>query len=129
MYIQAIFPKGWINVVRLALLCNGLINHSLNLQQLTFFLPTISQNPNLVTSLLYHHLYESFKAGKTRPPILYLQADNCYKKNKNKYTMGFCALLVALGWFDEVYMSFLPTGHTHEDINKLFSHLRILMRR
>ena len=87
-------PKGWINVDKIPMLCNGLINHATKLNQLTFFLPNIAQNPNLVISLLYHHLYSSFKQDKTRAPILYLQADNCYKENKNKYTMCFAALLV-----------------------------------
>ena len=119
-------PKGWINVQQLPFLCNGLINHSTGLNQLTFLLPTVRQDPNLVISLLYQHLYTEFKSNKMRAPTLYLQADNCYKENKNKYTLCFAALLVAWGWFDDVYMSFLPTGHTHEDIDRLFSFLRII---
>ena len=123
-------PKGWISLQRLPLLCNGLINHSQRLQQLTWFFPTVKQNPDIIISLLHKHLYNSFVANKTpRAPTLYLQADNCYKENKNQYTLFYLALLIAWGWFDDVYMSFLPTGHTHEDIDRLFSYLRIILKR
>lgn len=66
---------------------------------------------------------------KIRAPVLYLQADNCFKENKNRYVFFFCALLVALDFFEDVYMSFLPTGHTHEDIDALFSYLRMALSR
>ena len=39
------------------------------------------------------------------PGTLYLQADNCWRENKNKYTLGFCELLVRERIFNE--MSFL----------------------
>ena len=48
------------------------------------------------------------------PPILYLQADNCWKENKNKYVLGLCELLVRKKIFKEVHLSFLFVGHTHE---------------
>jgi hypothetical protein len=70
-----------------------------------------------------------FKSGKRRAPTLYLQADNCFKENKNKFVLAFCALLVLIGWFHDVYLSFLPKGHTHEDIDQLFSVLRKSMSR
>ena len=34
---------------------------------------------------------------------------------------AFCAALVGLGYFAEVYLSFLLVGHTHEDIDQRFS--------
>ncbi len=33
---------------------------------------------------------------------LFVQMDNCVRENKNKYVMGFCALLVEAGIFTEV---------------------------
>ncbi|KIC70666.1 hypothetical protein DB44_GU00020 [Candidatus Protochlamydia amoebophila] len=53
--------------------------------------------------------------------MLYLQADNCAAENKNVYMLAFLSLLVSLDIFQEVYLSFLLVGHTHEDINQLFS--------
>lgn len=47
-------------------------------------------------------------------PTLYVQADNCGRENKNKYVLGFLALLVARGIVKEALISFLMVGHTHE---------------
>ena len=30
------------------------------------------------------------------PEVLYIQLDNCYRENKNRYMFGFCSLLVQL---------------------------------
>ena len=76
------------------------------------------------------------------PPTLYIQLDNTYKDNKNCIVFTFLALLVKLGVFTEVYVysveysdatliifvisqieiHFHRVGHTHEDIDMLFSH-------
>lgn len=55
------------------------------------------------------------------PPTLYLQLDNCWRENKNKYVLGLASLLVENGTFRKVKISFLPKGHTHEDPDQMFS--------
>jgi hypothetical protein len=55
------------------------------------------------------------------PSKLYLQMDNCTGANKNKWIMAFADMLVRKGVFKEVVLSFLMVGHTHEDIDQLFS--------
>ncbi|CAG2197711.1 unnamed protein product [Mytilus edulis] len=55
------------------------------------------------------------------PEVLYLQMDNCGRENKNRYVIAFLCLLVELGIFRKVKLSFLMKGHTHEDIDQLFS--------
>ena len=55
------------------------------------------------------------------PATLFVQVDNCSRENKNKYFMAFMEMLVARGIFQSVYVSFLPVGHTHEDIDQAFS--------
>ena len=79
------------------------------------------------------------------PSCLYLQFDNCYRENKNKFIFGLCALLVELkivkkvSIFEskklfllyivyilvhiQVKVNFLPVGHTHEDVDQLFSRI------
>ena len=70
--------------------------------------------------------------------------DNTCRDNKNKYMLVYSALLVEIGLFvkvsfngnlrvhaaydlqcihtyTQVKISFLPVGHTHEDIDQLFS--------
>ena len=36
------------------------------------------------------------------PPTMYLQMDNCWRENKNRYVFCFLALLVELGIFEKV---------------------------
>ena len=59
--------------------------------------------------------------GTPLPRTLYLQLDNCSGANKNKYMLAYASTLVDLGVFDEVTLSFLMVGHTHEDIDQIFS--------
>ena len=41
------------------------------------------------------------------PEVLYLQLDNCYRENKNRYIFGFCALLVQLKIVKKVTIIFI----------------------
>ena len=49
------------------------------------------------------------------------QLDNTRKDNKNHTICAFLAWLVQSGNFHKVTISFLPVGHTHEDIHALFA--------
>jgi hypothetical protein len=55
------------------------------------------------------------------PRTLFLQLDNTSKDNKNNYVLSYLAMLVACGIFSDIYVSFLPVGHTHEDVDQYFS--------
>jgi hypothetical protein len=61
------------------------------------------------------------KAHGGIPPTVYLQLDNTTKQNKGKYLVAFCEVLVACGVTDHMILNFLPVGHTHEDVDQLFS--------
>ncbi|CAH3027411.1 unnamed protein product, partial [Porites evermanni] len=63
------------------------------------------------------------------PPTLYLQLDNCYRDCKNIHILGFCALLVKAGVFRKVRLSYLMVGHTHEDIDQMFSRISVALAR
>ena len=73
-----------------------------------------------------------FLAEKSRqgliPPVLQIQADNCTRENKNKYVLGYFELLVAMGVVEEVLLSFLPVGYTHEDIDQVLSRTSVHLR-
>ncbi|XP_072050017.1 uncharacterized protein [Amphiura filiformis] len=63
------------------------------------------------------------------PNVCYVQMDNCARENKNKYFFALCCLLVELNVFQKIRVSFLPVGHTHEDIDQLFSRIAVHLRR
>jgi hypothetical protein len=63
------------------------------------------------------------------PPILWIQLDNPTGENKHKYLLAFCSWLIHLGWFKEIVISFLPPGHTHIDIDQMFSTFAIWLLR
>ena len=66
--------------------------------------------------------------NKPLPQCLYLQLDNCAGENKNRYVFAFLSLLVAKGIFKQVYVGFLMVGHTHEDVDAMFSKFSESMR-
>ena len=75
----------------------------------------------VVTSIM--HVIDDVRTrrGRKLPPVLRIQTNNCGRENKNEYMFAFCAALVGLMYFAEVYLSFLLVGHTHEDIDQRFS--------
>ena len=62
------------------------------------------------------------------PPVLHVQLDNCWKDNKSRFVFCFWSLLVARGVFEEVFVSFLLVGHTHEDIDASFGRWSMKLR-
>ncbi|CAC5418453.1 unnamed protein product [Mytilus coruscus] len=59
------------------------------------------------------------------PPTLYIQADNSPKDNKNKYLIMFLAMLVKMEIVKKIKLTFLMVGHTHEDVDQLFSRISV----
>jgi hypothetical protein len=106
---------------KLAVSAVGTINHSAQKRDYMFFLDEYRKNPNLILSAFYIHILEHFSATGKHPPILWLQSDNCFKENKNRWMMAFCCWLVHIGWFNEIMISMLPPGHTHIDVDQMFS--------
>ena len=62
------------------------------------------------------------------PDTFYLQMDNCWRENKNRYVLGYLCWLAKRGIFKEIYLSFLPVGHTHSDIDQAFSRTSLALR-
>lgn len=62
------------------------------------------------------------------PEQLHIQLDNTSKDNKNRFFFAFCDLMVHVGLFCRVTVSFLPVGHTHEDIDRRFSRVSVHLK-
>ena len=80
----------------------------------------LESGANHVIEVLHRWLQKKAAKGKL-PGTLLIQLDNCSRENKNKFFMAYIEMMVALGVFEEVRVSFLPKGHTHEDIDQVFS--------
>lgn len=145
-------PKTWIRYAnRIPAMINGIINHGRTKKISVVVGSGWKKNSNLVISILFSHLKEMLASHYSqmdiitasspstvtpvalspismRPTTLYLQADNCWAENKNIYVFAFLCFLIKLDVFTDIYYNFLPTGHTHEDIDQLFSVLQTKSR-
>ena len=95
------------------------------------YLDNCKHGTNLTIQALHLVLLKEWiRGGRTRlPRVLFLQLDNCSKQNKSQYLIAYLGLLVGWDVFEEVILSFLPVGHTHEDIDQLFSRIAIFLRK
>jgi len=102
----------------------GVLEHgpsnSLTLYTMTEEWPT---GANHVIEALHRTLQANAQSRSSVPPILFVQFDNCTRENKNRYTLSYLEMLVANGVYQELYASFLPIGHTHEDVDQAFSRI------
>ncbi len=107
---------------RVQLKIYGVINHGYPLREIyTYWQEVENKGADRTISLLVIHLYHVFSSSPRRPPTLQLQMDNCSGENKNQYVLAALCWLVHLKIFSEIFVNFLPTGHTHEDIDQMFS--------
>ncbi|KAL6040634.1 NMDA receptor-regulated protein 2 [Balamuthia mandrillaris] len=111
-------PKGWT--------IKKFIDHGHHHHYLRYHFDQWSRDANLVISHLFYFLMQTLQQPIRAHPnqTLYLQADNCYKENKNKYLLAFLCWLVHLKMFSKIKLCFLPPGHTHEDVDQMFSTFR-----
>ena len=115
-------PKGASQQERLKLHIHGLIDHSHKIRRMYGSLDHWNHGSDFVVSILATYLnnLKAIHQGNW-PRTLYLQVDNCWRENKNITMILFLGLLIQRKWFDEVFMYCLPVGHTHEDIDQMFS--------
>ena len=66
--------------------------------------------------------------GRPFPKVLYLQLDNV-NTNKSKALFAYLSNLVHMRVFEKVKVNFLMVGHTHENIDQLFSRFSVRLRK
>ena len=64
--------------------------------------------------------YSQTKLGSL-PKKLFIQTDNCSKDLKNQFVLAFYWTLVDRNVFEEIIVSHMPVGHTHNDVDWFFS--------
>ena len=80
----------------------------------------------IMTEILLLQLCKGFLTnGKAEqgglPSVLYLQLDNTSRENKNNLLFTYLHLLVVHKVFRKIKLGFLIVGHTHDQIDQMFS--------
>lgn len=117
-------PKAWNDLHLYPLGVHGIINHGLKKRYLYLHQGQFGCGPDFAITILHHHLSMVFSTSTKRPSTLFLQLDNCSHENKNKYMLAYCHWLVKCKVFRKIKISFLPVGHTHADVDQMFSVLK-----
>ena len=84
---------------------------------------------NVTVECVWRTLQQLQQLRKDWSEEFHLQVDNTTKENKNHTLFGFMAWLVHEKVFAKTTISFLPVGHTHEDIDALFGVVARFLRK
>ena len=110
--LSAVLCHGWCTCVSL---CDEEVHHGA-----AHFCELICRALDKVAEI-------SKKTGRPMPEHLVIQADNTTAQCKNSVASVFLAYLVARGKFLTTTMNFLTVGHTHEDVNRLFALILLIV--
>lgn len=97
----------------------GVIVHKVSAHAIMIPWATSSKVDGTIESLF--HVIADVQKNFTTPRKLYLQLDNHTGSNKTPAVLTFIAWLVETGVFTEAEINLLFPGHTHIDIDQLFS--------
>lgn len=118
-------PKGWATIKRLGISVFGLINFATKYHCLVPLPPVWKFDSNLTTSLTYQHYYKMFTLSNcAQAPTLFETTDGSPKEYKNVVDLCSACFKVLTGMFEEVYLYFLPPGHSHDLQDQAWSHLK-----
>jgi hypothetical protein len=104
----------------------GVLVHGEAVHAYTYF-ENFKQGNNVTIEAIHSALCDKLARDGCLPTRLYLQLDNTSKQCKGRYMIGWLGYLVHVGRFDHIVLSFLPVGHTHEDIDQVFSRLAVYL--
>ena len=101
----------------------GVVTHGVGVK-LYRHLSKFPRGANVTISVLHQMLLCLWRSnGGVLPRKMYLQMDNCWRENKNKYVFAYLSDLILKDVFDDIYVSFLIKGHTHFDPDQVFSRI------
>ena len=67
---------------------------------------------------LEQHIYDH----DSLPDVIYFQIDGG-SENANSTTLAMCELMIARRLTKRIYITRLPVGHTHEDLDAKYGHI------
>jgi hypothetical protein len=104
----------------------GVLVHGEAVHAYTYF-ENFKQGNNVTIQAIHDALADKLARDGTLPSVLFLQLDNTSKQCKSRYMIGWLGYLIQQGRFRSIVLSFLPVGHTHEDIDQVFSRLSVYL--
>jgi hypothetical protein len=96
----------------------GAISHG---RRCRAFMFVASRRTNVTIEIVHRVVLATLEAEGALPPVLHLQLDNTADQCKSRWLVGYLSLLVSHGVFEQVTLSYLPVGHTIDEIDQLFS--------
>lgn len=116
-------PGAWWSEARKECLSQHLLGVIVHSRPNRSFLYTVNDSIRGDANLNVEGLRRTLASMYSETPMprtLYVQGDNA-SDNKGWTVIVFLAMLVFHGYTKEAFLSFLIVGHTHEDIDQLFS--------
>ena len=105
----------------------GVLDHGTGICTLYRTFHTIIKTGNLNVYCILKHLENWTKRNNRYPRVIYIQIDGG-PENCNLIVFGILCLLIAKGFTEQIIMTRLPVGHTHEDIDSKFGKLWDIFR-
>ncbi|WAR29289.1 hypothetical protein MAR_002857 [Mya arenaria] len=125
----SVYSKADAHLHKMQQHVTGIKVHNTNQTYLMTWTDTLHPDANVTINALVHVLHDISKETGRLPEVLYIQMDNSGKDNKNVFIILFMAWLVRRRVFRKVKIGFLMVGHTHEDIDQVFSRVSSHLRR
>lgn len=85
----------------------------------------IRNDPNLTIAVI-HDVLTNWDGPL--PKVLYVQMDNTAAQNKNTEVFAYLSMLVHKCVFTKIKVGFLMVGHTHDQIDQMFSRFSVMLR-
>jgi hypothetical protein len=96
-----------------------------------FSYANLPNNANLLIDTIHRNIQRVHDHRRTNslpmPSVLCVQLDNC-NTNKSKALMAYAVHLVKMRVFKRIEICFMLVGHTHENIDQLFSTYSVKLR-
>ena len=89
----------------------------------------IRGDPNLTIECLNRIIKrEETQRPNGLPDTMYLTFDNCFRENRNTYIFAYLVWIIERTVFREIFVSFLPVGHTHFDPDQFASRISVAVK-
>ena len=83
--------------------------------------PSLHNDRNLIITIMQRIFNQWEEKSGGLPPVLYLQLDNTPRENKNNLLFTYLHMLLVKQVFKKIKVGFLIVGHTHDQIDQMFS--------